>query len=154
MQYSLKVNGAVYAVDVDYQKPLPWVLREDLDLCGAKYSCGIGLCGACTVLLDGVAFSSCTVAVESVEDREVTTIEGLDSDLGKALKEAWIEEKVSQCGYCQPGQILKAVSLLSQNPDPSDEDINEHMTSICRCGTYQRIRAAIKRAALSIGNQM
>jgi isoquinoline 1-oxidoreductase alpha subunit len=152
MQYSLKVNGAVYAVNVDSQKPLLWVLREDLDLCGSKYSCGIGLCGACTVLLDGVAFSSCTVAVESVEDREVTTIEGLDSDLGKALKEAWIEEKVSQCGYCQPGQILKAASLLSQNPDPSDEDINEHMTSICRCGTYQRIRAAIKRAALSISD--
>ena len=152
MQYSLKVNGAVYAVDVDSQKPLLWVLREDLDLCGSKYSCGIGLCGACTVLLDGVAFSSCTVAVESVEDREVTTIEGLDSDLGKALKEAWIEEKVSQCGYCQPGQIMKAASLLSQNPNPSDEDINEHMTSICRCGTYQRIRAAIKRAAFSISD--
>ena len=152
MQYSLKVNGAVYAVDVDSQKPLLWVLREDLNLCGSKYSCGIGLCGACTVLLDGVAFSSCTVAVESVQDREVTTIEGLDSDLGKALKEAWIEEKVSQCGYCQPGQILKAASLLSQNPDPSDEDINEHMTSICRCGTYQRIRAAIKRAALSMSD--
>ena len=121
-------------------------------MCGSKYSCGIGVCGACTVLLEGVAYSSCTVAVESVEDREVTTIEGLDSDLGKALKEAWIKEKVSQCGYCQPGQIMKAASLLFQNPDPSDEDINEHMTNICRCGTYQRIRAAIKRAALSISD--
>jgi len=152
MQYSLKVNGALYVVDVDPQKPLLWVLREDLELCGSKYSCGIGLCGACTVLLDGVAFSSCTVSVDSVGDREVTTIEGLDNEVGKALKEAWIEEKVSQCGYCQPGQIMKAASLLYRNPDPSDEDINEHMTNSCRCGTYQRIRAAIKRAAFSIGD--
>ena len=152
MQYRLKVNGAVSVVDVDPQKPLLWVLREDIDLCGSKYSCGIGLCGACTVLLDGVAFSSSTVFVESVGDREVTTIEGLDNEVGKALKEAWIEEKVSQCGYCQPGQIMKAASLLYLNTDPTDEYINEHMTNLCRCGTYQRIRAAIKRAAFSIGD--
>ena len=152
MQYSLNVNGRMYTVDVDPQKPLLWVLREDIDLCGSKYSCGIGICGACTVLLDGEAYSSCTVDVGSVGSREVTTIEGLDSAIGIAVKEAWIEEKVSQCGYCQPGQIMKAASLLSRNPHPSDEDIDEHMTNICRCGTYQRIRAAIKRAALSIGN--
>lgn len=152
MQYSLNLNGGLYFVDVDPQKPLLWLLREDLDLCGSKYSCGIGICGSCTVLLDGVAFSSCTVSVESVENREVTTIEGLNSVIGKAVKESWIEEKVSQCGYCQPGQIMKAASLLYQNPDPSDEYINEHMTNIYRCGTYQRIRAAIKRAAFSIGD--
>jgi isoquinoline 1-oxidoreductase alpha subunit len=102
-------------------------------------------------LLDGVAYSSCTLAVDSVGDREITTIEGLDSSVGQALKEAWIEEKASQCGYCQPGQIIKAASLLTLHPNPTDEEIDEYMTNICRCGTYQRIRAAIKRAALSIG---
>ena len=152
MQYNLRVNGRLYNVDVDSQKPLLWVLREELDLNGSKYSCGIGVCGACTVLLDGVAYSSCTLAVDSVGDREITTIEGLDSSVGQALKEAWIEEKVSQCGYCQPGQIIKAASLLTLNPNPTDEEIDEYMTNICRCGTYQRIRAAIKRAALSNGD--
>lgn len=152
MQYNLRVNGRLYTVVVDSQKPLLWVLREELDLNGSKFSCGIGVCGACTVLLDGVAHSSCTLAVDSVGESEITTIEGLDSGIGKSLKEAWIEEKVSQCGYCQPGQIMKAASLLSLNPNPTDEEINAYMTNICRCGTYQRIRAAIKRAALSIGD--
>ena len=151
MQYNLRVNGRLYNVDVDSQKPLLWVLREELDLNGSKYSCGIGACGACTVLLDGVAYSSCVLEVGSVGNREITTIEGLDSRVGKAIKEAWLEEKVSQCGYCQPGQIIKAASLLSWNPNPTDEEIDEYMTNICRCGTYQRIRAAIKRAALAIG---
>ena len=150
MQYNLRVNGRLYTVDVDSQKPLLWVLREELDLNGSKYSCGIGICGACTVLLDGVAYSSCSLTVDSVGNREITTIEGLDNGIGTSLKEAWIEEKVSQCGYCQPGQILKAASLLSLNPNPTDGEIDEYMTNICRCGTYQRIRAAIKRAALSI----
>ena len=154
MQYSLRVNGGLYSVDVDPQKPLLWVLREDMNLCGSKYSCGIGICGACTILLDGVAYSSCTVAVSSVRNREVTTIEGLDNEVGKALRAAWIEEKVSQCGYCQPGQIMKAAFLLSRNPHPSGEEIDEEMTNVCRCGTYQRIRAAIRRAAQSIGSQI
>ena len=153
MQYTLRVNGSLHTVDVDSQKPLLWVLREELeDLNGSKYSCGIGVCGACTVLIDGVAYSSCTLTVDSVGDREITTIEGLDNKVGKALKEAWIEENVSQCGYCQPGQIVKAASLLTLNPNPTDKEIDEYMTNICRCGTYQRIRAAIKRAALSIGD--
>ena len=151
MQYNVRVNGRLYTVDADSQKPLLWVLREELDLNGSKYSCGIGICGACSVLLDGVAYSSCSLTVDSVGKREITTIEGLDSRVGKALKEAWIEEKVSQCGYCQPGQVIKAASLLSLNPNPTDEEIDAYMTNICRCGTYQRIRAAIKRAALSIG---
>jgi isoquinoline 1-oxidoreductase alpha subunit len=150
MLLTLNVNGDAYQVDVDPQKPLLWVLREDIGLCGTKYGCGIGICGSCTVLLDGIAIPSCTVEAESVGDREVTTIEGLDDDLGNAIKEAWIAEKVSQCGYCQPSQIVTAYYLLSDNPEPSDDDIEENMTTLCRCGTYQRIRLAIKRAADTI----
>jgi len=150
MKFRLKVNGKFYTVDVDFQKPLLWVLREDMGLTGTKYGCGIGLCGSCTVLLDGSAQSSCTLEIESVGNREVTTIEGLNNDVGKAIKDAWIEEKVSQCGYCQPGQIIQATYLLSNNTDPSDDDIDESMTNLCRCGTYQRIRSAIKVAAATI----
>jgi len=150
MKFRIKVNGKFHNVDVDSQKPLLWVLREDIGITGTKYSCGIGLCGGCTVLLDGVAQSSCTLEIESVGKREVTTIEGLNNKVGKAVKDAWIEEKVSQCGYCQPGQIIKATYLLSNNLDPSDDDIDESMTNLCRCGTYQRIRSAIKLAAATI----
>ena len=150
MQFSINVNSKLYIVDVDRQKPLLWVLREDIGLTGTKYGCGIGICGSCTVLLDGSATPSCTVDIASVGSRGVITIEGLNNKVGKAVKEAWIEEKVSQCGYCQPGQIMKATYLLSNNSDPSDEDIDEHMTNLCRCGTYQRIRAAIKSAAATI----
>jgi isoquinoline 1-oxidoreductase alpha subunit len=150
MKFRLKVNGKFYTVDVDSQKPLLWVLREDMGLTGTKYGCGIGLCGSCTVLLDGSAQSSCTLEIESIGNREVTTIEGLNNDVGKAIKDAWIEEKVSQCGYCQPGQIIQATYLLSNNTDPSDDDIDESMTNLCRCGTYQRIRSAIKVAAATI----
>jgi len=150
MKFRIKVNGKFHNVDVDPQKPLLWVLREDIGLTGTKYSCGIGLCGSCTVLLDGIAQSSCTLEIESVGNREVTTIEGLNNDVGKAVKDAWIEEKVSQCGYCQPGQIIKATYLLSNNSDPSDNDIDESMTNLCRCGTYQRVRSAIKLAAATI----
>lgn len=153
MKFRIKVNGNFHNVDVDRQKPLLWVLREDIGICGTKYGCGIGVCGSCTVLLDGIAYSSCTVEIESVGEREVTTIEGLNDDVGKALKEAWIEEKVSQCGYCQPGQIMNAFQLLSNNPDPSDDDIDEDMTNLCRCGTYQRIRSAIKKAAKTVNQQ-
>jgi aerobic-type carbon monoxide dehydrogenase small subunit (CoxS/CutS family) len=150
MQFSINVNRKFYTVDVDPQKPLLWVLREDIGMCGTKYSCGISICGSCTVLLDGIVSPSCTLKVESVGRKKVTTIEGLNSKIGRAVKEAWIEEKVSQCGYCQPGQIMKAAYLLSHNPEPSDDEIHETMTNLCRCGTYQRIRLAIKRAAAEI----
>ena len=147
MEKMLKVNGLFYRIDVDPQKPLLWVLREDIGLNGTKYSCGIGICGCCTVLVDGSAIHSCMVTVGAVVDSEIITIEGLNSDVGKAVKEAWIAEQVPQCGYCQPAQIIKATYLLSQNPDPSDDEIDKTMTSLCRCGTYPRIRAGIKRAA-------
>ena len=150
MKFSINVNRKFYTVDVDPQKPLLWVLREDIGMCGTKYSCGIGICGSCTVFLDGIASPSCTLKVESVGSMKVTTIEGLNSKIGRSVKEAWIEEKVSQCGYCQPGQIMKATYLLSNNSDPSDEDIDETMTNLCRCGTYQRIRSAIKKVATNI----
>ena len=150
MKFRIKVNGKFHNVDVDPQKPLLWVLREDIGLTGTKYGCGIGICGSCTVLLDGVATPSCTIEIESVGTKKVTTIEGLNNDVGKAVKDAWIEEKVSQCGYCQPGQIIKATYLLSNNMDPSDDDIDDSMTNLCRCGTYQRIRSAIKLAATTI----
>ena len=153
MNLTIKVNGNFYTVDADPGKPLLWVLREDIGLCGTKYGCGIGICGSCTVLLDGIAIRSCTVKAESVGDREVTTIEGLDDDLVKVIKEAWVAEKVSQCGYCQPGQIITAYYLLSDNPDPSDDDIEKSMTALCRCGTYQRIREAVKTAAAAIKQQ-
>ncbi|HUT83449.1 MAG TPA: (2Fe-2S)-binding protein [Thermodesulfobacteriota bacterium] len=147
MKFRIRLNSRAYTVDVDPQKPLLWVLREDIGLCGTKYSCGIGICGTCTVLLDGIAQRSCVVAVESVGHRKVTTIEGLNDHLGNVVKEAWIEEKVSQCGYCQPGQIMNAYHLLSANPEPTDADIDKNMTTLCRCGTYQRIRSAIKISA-------
>ena len=158
MQFTLKVNGTSHLVDVDPQKPLLWVLREDIDplvrqgnaadtLTGTKYGCGIGLCGACTVLLDGVATRSCSATVESVGARAITTIEGLNDSLAAAIREAWIEEKVSQCGYCQPGHIMTAYGLLSSVSDPTAEDIDRTMTGLCRCGTYQRIRAAVAAAA-------
>ena len=147
MEKMINVNGHLHRIDVDPQKPLLWVLREDIGLNGTKYSCGIGMCGCCTVLVDGSAIHSCMVTVGAVRDSEIITIEGLNSDVGKAVKEAWITEQVPQCGYCQPAQIIKATYLLSQNPDPSDDEIDKAMTSLCRCGTYPRIRAGIKRAA-------
>ena len=150
MDKMIKVNGRLHRIDVDSQKPLLWALREDIGLNGTKYSCGIGMCGCCTVLVDGSAIHSCMVTVGDIGDSEIITIEGLNSDVGKAVKEAWITEKVSQCGYCQPGQLVKAAYLLSTHADPSDELISETMTNLCRCGTYQRIRAAIKKAAATI----
>ena len=147
MQTMIKVNGRLHRLDADPQKPLLWVLREEIGLTGTKYSCGIGICGCCTVLVDGSAIHSCMVTVGEVGNSEIITIEGLNSDVGKAVKEAWIAEQVPQCGYCQPGQIMKATYLLTHNPDPSDADIDKTMTTLCRCGTYPRIRAGIKRAA-------
>ncbi len=144
----LKVNGQERSVDVPPDTPLLWVLRETLGLTGTKYGCGMALCGACTVHLDGEAVRSCVTPVSRAEGKDVVTIEGLVSDVGRALQQAWIECDVPQCGYCQSGQIMAAEELLRDNPHPSDEDIDDAMTgNICRCGTYQRIRKAIHMAA-------
>ncbi len=146
---SFTVNGQRQTVDVDADTPLLWVLRDTLDLKGTKFGCGIASCGACTVHLDGVATRTCVLPITAVEGKSVTTIEGLSSDRSHPVQEAWIAEDVPQCGYCQSGQIMAAVALLEKNPTPSDEDIDNEMTNVCRCGTYQRIRAAIHRAARS-----
>jgi isoquinoline 1-oxidoreductase alpha subunit len=143
----LVVNGRRRTVDVDPQKPLLWVLREDLGLSGTKYGCGVGVCGCCAILLAGTATRSCLQPVGSVGDREVVTIEGLGDPLGRALKESWLEERVAQCGYCQPGQIVAAYDLLSRIPHPTDRDVEDRIQNLCRCGTYQRVRAAITRAS-------
>ena len=144
---SLNVNGQAYTVNVSPDTPLLWVLRDSLGLTGTKYGCGIGACGACTVHLDGEAVRSCSLPVGQVGERAITTIEGLSPNGDHPLQRAWIEEKVSQCGYCQPGQIMAAAALLLQNPNPSDADIDAALAgNLCRCGTYQRIRRAIHRA--------
>ena len=146
---SLKVNGKKYEVDVGPDTPLLWVLRETIGLTGTKYGCGMALCGACTVHVDGEAIRSCVTPISSVEGRRITTIEGIDKTReGKAIQEAWIADDVPQCGYCQSGQIMEAVALLKKSPKPNDADIDDVMSGIlCRCGTYQRIRRAIHRAA-------
>jgi len=147
--YLLNINGQNYEVQAAEDTPLLWVLRDNLGLTGAKYSCGMGLCGTCTVLIDGEPARSCVLPVGRLKDQAViTTIEGLSEDGSHPVQQAWLEEHVTQCGYCQPGQILNAVALLAQNPDPSDAEIDEAMQSVlCRCGTYQRIHRAIHRAA-------
>ncbi len=144
---TLNVNQKTYEVDVEPDTPLLWVLRDTLGLTGTKYSCGIGLCGTCTILLNGKAVRSCVLPVSNAQGAEITTIEGLSEDRSHPVQQAWLEEEVSQCGYCQPGQILTVVALLDNNPDPSDADIDAAITNICRCGTYPRIRKAIHRAA-------
>jgi len=143
----LKVNGQDHELDVDPDTPLLWVLRENLNLTGTKYGCGISQCGACTVLLNGTPVRSCVTPVSRTENLEVLTIEGLSPDRSHPVQQAWIEEDVPQCGFCQSGQIMAAVALLKQKANPTDEEIDRSMTNICRCGTYQRIRAAIHRAA-------
>jgi isoquinoline 1-oxidoreductase alpha subunit len=143
----LKVNGRTHRVDADPDTPLLWVLRDHLGLTGTKYGCGIALCGACTVQIDGEPVRSCTMSAGSVGGKAVTTIEGLSPDRSHPVQKAWIEEQVPQCGFCQSGQILTAVALLAKKPKPTDADIDEAMTNICRCGTYQRLRKAIHRAA-------
>lgn len=144
-EINLNVNGAEYTVDVSPDTPLLWVLRDTLALTGTKYSCGVGLCGACTVHLDGQAARSCTLPVSEAQGKSIVTIEGL---VNHPLQRAWLDEKVNQCGYCQPGQIMTAAALLEVNPNPSDDDIDAAMSgNLCRCGTYQRIRRAIHRAA-------
>lgn len=146
---SLEVNGKKYKVDVSPETPLLWVIRETLGLTGTKYGCGMALCGACTVHIDGEAVRSCVTPVSSVGGKKITTIEGIvKTKEGKAIQEAWISDDVPQCGYCQSGQMMAAVTLLRKNPKPTDVDIDEGMDGIlCRCGTYQRIRQAIHRAA-------
>lgn len=144
----LSVNGKDLEVDVDPEMPLLWVLRDTLGMTGTKYGCGAALCGACTVHVDGEPVRSCRTPVSVVGSRKVTTIEGLSSDRSHPVQKAWIELDVPQCGYCQSGQIMSAVALLARNPQPTDADIDAAMSgNICRCGTYQRIRAAIHRAA-------
>ncbi len=148
MTTRLTVNGETRSVDLPDDVPLLWVLRDELNLTGTKFGCGVAACGSCTVHIDGVAVRSCQTALSDV-DGEVTTIEGLGTpEALHALQAAWIEHQVAQCGYCQSGQIMQAASLLAENPDPSDEDIDDAMQgNLCRCGTYPRIRAAIHTAA-------
>jgi len=145
---TLKVNGKTVSVDDDPGTPLLWVLRETLGLTGTKYGCGMAQCGACTVHLNGEAIRSCVKRVADAAGKEITTIEGLSTDLSHPLQKAWIEIDVPQCGYCQSGQIMSAAVLLAENSKPTNDDIDEAMTgNICRCGTYPRIRKAIHRAA-------
>ncbi len=147
-EITLRINGADHSVDVPPDMPLLWALRDILNLTGTKYSCGIGTCGTCTVLLNGVPMRSCVLPAISATGAEVTTIEGLDPTGRHPVQRAWDDEDVPQCGYCQGGQILTASALLARNPDPSDADIDTAMSAVlCRCGTYPRIRKAIKRAA-------
>jgi len=147
-QVTLKINGISHALDLPPDMPLLWALRDKLNLVGTKYSCGIGVCGSCTVLVDGAPMHSCTLPTISMAGKEITTIEGFAPNGDHPVLRAWNEEDVPQCGYCQGGQILTAAALLEHDPDPSDEAIDEAMSGVmCRCGTYQRIRKAIKRAA-------
>jgi isoquinoline 1-oxidoreductase subunit alpha len=147
-QIAIIVNNTSYQVDVDPETPLLWVLRDSLGLTGTKYGCGMGLCGACTVHLDGEARRSCQTPVASVGTKKITTIEGLSPDRSHPLQHAWIAEQVPQCGYCQSGQIMQAAAFLAKTPHPTREQIDEAMNgNICRCATYQRIRRAIQRAA-------
>ena len=142
-----ELNGESVASESEVDTPLLWVVRDELKLKGTKYGCGIAMCGACTVHIDGVATRSCITPVSDVAGRAVTTIEGLGTDAGKALQNAWVDEQVPQCGYCQAGQIMAATDFLKKFPNPTDQDINENITNRCRCGTYVRIRKAIHRAA-------
>jgi isoquinoline 1-oxidoreductase alpha subunit len=144
---TLKVNGETHSVDVDPQTPLLWVLRDTVGLTGTKYGCGIAACGACTVHLDGQATRSCSVAVGDVGNSAITTIEAIQGKAAQAVQAAWQNLDVVQCGYCQSGQIMAATALLTENARPTDADIDGAMTNICRCATYQRIRAAIHEAA-------
>jgi aerobic-type carbon monoxide dehydrogenase small subunit (CoxS/CutS family) len=145
---TLKVNGKTHVVDVEPATPLLYVLRNDLGLQGPRFGCGLGQCGACTVIIKGEAVRSCIRPVSAVQGADITTLEGLARDgVLHPLQQAWIDEQVPQCGYCQSGMLMAAAALLEKKPKPTDADIDEAMTNICRCGTYQRVRAAIKRAS-------
>ncbi len=146
--FNLLVNGERRSVDVPGRMPLLWVLRDHLGLTGTKYSCGMALCGSCTVHLDGQPARSCVTPVQSVGEKAVTTIEGLSGEGSHPLQRAWLDLQVPQCGYCHSGQLMQAAALLDSNPDPTDEEIDRYMAgNLCRCGTYQRIREAIRRVA-------
>jgi isoquinoline 1-oxidoreductase subunit alpha len=149
MTFTLRINGTPHEVDVDGDTPLLWVLRDVLGMTGTKFGCGQALCGACTVHLDGQPVRSCQTPVDSVSDSSITTIEAIGwTPQGAAVQKAWLELEVAQCGYCQSGQIMSAAALLKDTPKPTDDDIDAAMSgNVCRCGTYQRIRAAIKHAA-------
>ncbi|MCR8669231.1 (2Fe-2S)-binding protein [Aestuariibaculum sp. M13] len=147
-EYKLRINGTSHSVDVDSDTPLLWVLRDELNLLGTKFGCGIGQCGACTVHFQGAAVRSCLIEVSTIGNSEITTIEGLSEDGDHPVQKAWSEHDVPQCGYCQSGQIMNAAALLAENSKPTDKDIDNAMSgNICRCGTYVRIKQAIKTAS-------
>ncbi len=146
--YNISINNQKYEVDVDEDTPLLWVLRDELNLLGTKYGCGVAQCGACTVHMNGNAMRACILPVSAIGDSKITTIEGLSSDASHPVQQAWLEHDVAQCGYCQAGQIMAASALLARNNKPDDKAIDEAMSgNLCRCGTYTRIKAAIKTAA-------
>lgn len=147
-EYSIKVNGAKHQVDVDADTPILWVLRDNLKLVGTKYGCGVAMCGACTIHLDGTAIRSCMLPISAIGEKEITTIEGLSETGDHPVQQAWVEHDVAQCGYCQSGQMMNAASFLKSNPSPSPDEIAEAMNgNICRCGTYSRINKAVQTAA-------
>jgi isoquinoline 1-oxidoreductase subunit alpha len=147
MKIDLQVNGTTRTVETDDDMPLLWVLRESLGLTGTKFGCGVGACGACTVHVDGAPARSCSVETSALQGRAITTIEGLGAESIHRVQQAWIDHQVPQCGYCQSGMIMAVVALLATNPQPSDADIDEQITNLCRCGTYERVRRAIHAAA-------
>jgi aerobic-type carbon monoxide dehydrogenase small subunit (CoxS/CutS family) len=144
---TITVNGTEHRLDVEDETPLLWVLREEVGLTGTKFGCGIAECGACTVHVNGAPMRSCSVAVGSIAGAQVTTIEGLSPDSRHPVQQAWLAEEVPQCGYCQSGQIMTVAAFLKSNPAPTDADIDKNLTNICRCGTYERLRRAVHRAA-------
>lgn len=147
MTFTIRVNGAQHTVDADGDTPLLWVLRDQLGLTGTKFGCGIAVCGACTVHVDGKPSRSCMLPIESLGNASITTIEGLSQDRTHAVQKAWIAENVPECGYCQSGMLMAAAALLAENKNPTQADIDLAMSNICRCGTYNRVRAALVRAA-------
>jgi isoquinoline 1-oxidoreductase subunit alpha len=147
---AITVNGTPHQLDVENEMPLLWVLRDEIGLTGTKFGCGIAACGACTVHVDGKPVRSCSVPIGSVAGAQVTTIEGLSPDSKHPVQQAWLAEEVPQCGYCQSGQIMAVAAYLRENPNPTDADIDTNLTNICRCGTYERLRRAVHRAAASM----
>jgi aerobic-type carbon monoxide dehydrogenase small subunit (CoxS/CutS family) len=144
---NIKVNGTSHQIDTEAETPLLWVLREEIGLTGTKFGCGIAQCGACTVHVNGNAVRSCSITIGNLDGVEITTIEGLSSDSSHPVQKAWLAEQVPQCGYCQSGQIMATAAYLNGNPNPTDGDIDANLTNICRCGTYERLRRAVHRAA-------
>lgn len=147
MSIELKVNGTIHTLDVEPDAPLLWVIRDELSLTGTKFGCGIAACGACTVHVNGEAVRSCVTAVSDVQGKEITTIEGISANGPTAVQQAWIDHQVPQCGYCQSGMIMAVTALLKTNPAPTDAELEQAVTNICRCGTYPRIRAAVQALA-------